>query len=126
MLPLQEAFDTIRSRRMTQQAAHARLNQELSKLGCGRVSMSGFNRWAMRVRSGEKRRPVVKLVKTPASEPGKRAVVSPGGDGHAMLLYLFDAIVEKLSGTLAEIYQMKAEHPEIFSRPERPKSRKKL
>lgn len=53
----QRAYDQILSRRFTDKAIMQELNQKLDAAGIERASMSGFNRYAGRVRAGRIKRP---------------------------------------------------------------------
>lgn len=56
---VQRIWDAIRACRRTQKDMHSDFNQRLAALGIASISLSSFQRYAMKVRNGEVLRPAL-------------------------------------------------------------------
>lgn len=69
---LQRAFDRVKERRSTQYQILADTNAAFAEVGLEPMTISAFNRWVLRIRAGNVRRPVLPLAGLSADKQSLR------------------------------------------------------
>lgn len=112
---VQLAYDRVRSGRMTQVAMHEALCADLEALGVARVSLSGFNRWALAIREGRIGRP--KAMPQPSGIPQLSDASASPGIRHDISEETAGLIFAAARAIFEDLNPAAREEPETSSKP---------